>query len=67
VVVPVTVVNTGDRAAVDVVVELRAGGERGELRIEEVPRRSARTGAWTVTAMPAAGGPTARVLGYADP
>lgn len=71
-IVPVTVTNHGDHVAEWVLVEVtlvRDGKplERGELRISDVPRRSSRSGAWTLQRAPQPDELRARVLGYSEP
>lgn len=70
--VPVTVVNHGDRTAEEVIVEVvlaagAEGEERGEFVVAFLPRRATREGFVTFTQDPRATQLKARVLGYEKP
>lgn len=71
-VVPVTVVNDGDKAVEWVLVELtlvQDGDvrERSQLHLPDLPRRSRRNAGFTLQADPASGQLHTRVLGFSEP
>ena len=70
-IVPVTVMNRGDRTAegvvIEVVLESGTGEERGEFSVAFLPRRSKREGYVKFKTDPRTGRLSPRVLGYEKP